>query len=140
MASVPTLRASPRISSKIHTLFDCIPDSVYHPLVTRDRGKRLFVLKGEIKTPPMSKDARGETGWLLRHLQEGETLGMPHFRPMPGIGQNCHELRVNDKHASWRVVYYVAPSELTSLIPQRILSFRARLLAGKSAVLTDGRY
>ncbi len=39
---------------------------------------------------------------LLRDLQEGESLGMPHSRPMPGIGPRCHELRVNDENKTWR--------------------------------------
>jgi phage-related protein len=83
--------------------------------VTRDRGKALYILKGEIKTPPMSEAARIETGWLLRRLQKGESLGMPHSRPMPGIGQNCHELRVNDENESWRVIYWVSRDGVTVL-------------------------
>jgi hypothetical protein len=35
-------------------------------------GKELFILSGEIKTPPLSRDARREAGFLLRMLQEGE--------------------------------------------------------------------
>jgi len=38
-------------------------------------------LKGEIKTPPFSADARIEAGYLLRRLQEGERLGLPQSRP-----------------------------------------------------------
>jgi hypothetical protein len=59
-------------------------------------GKSLMVLKGEIQTPPLSEAARRETGFLLRRLQQGENLGLPHSRPMPVIGLRCHELRVND--------------------------------------------
>jgi hypothetical protein len=43
-------------------------------------------LKGEIKTPPFSATARSEAGFLLRRLQQGEGLSLPHSRPMPGIG------------------------------------------------------
>jgi len=32
---------------------------------------------------------------------------MPHSRPMPSIGSRCHELRVRDESASWRLVYRV---------------------------------
>ena len=67
--------------------------------------KPLVWLHGEVRTPPMSADARLETGVLLRRLQLGESLGLPHSRPMPSIGVRCHELRVVDKEASWRVVY-----------------------------------
>ena len=68
-------------------------------------GKSLMVLKGEIKTPPMSAAARRETGFLLRRLQQGEHLGLPHSRPMPDIGSRGHELRVNDANKTWRVIY-----------------------------------
>ena len=64
-------------------------------------------LHGEIQTPPFSPEARVEAGVLLRRLQEGETLGMPHSRPMPSIGFRCHELRVRDVDANWRVIYRV---------------------------------
>ncbi|MGA7501729.1 MAG: hypothetical protein WBX00_33775 [Isosphaeraceae bacterium] len=56
--------------------------------------KPLAWLQGEIKTPPFSGAARLEAGMLLRQLQDGESLGMPHLRPMPSIGPRCHELRV----------------------------------------------
>ncbi len=29
---------------------------------------------------------------------------MPHSRPMPSIGPRCHELRINDADATWRVI------------------------------------
>ncbi len=68
-------------------------------------GKPLRWLHGEVKTPPMSLEARREIGALLRDLQEGESLGLPHSRPMPAIGPRCHELRVNDRNKTWRVIY-----------------------------------
>ena len=70
-------------------------------------SKELFVLKGEIKSPPLSREARRETGFLIRALQEGESLSMPHSRPMPEIGARCHELRVTDAGKTWRVVYRI---------------------------------
>jgi len=42
---------------------------------------------------------------LLRQLQDGESLGMPHSRPMPSIGPRCHELQVRDVDQNWRIVY-----------------------------------
>lgn len=62
-------------------------------------------LHGQLKTPPLSRAARIEAGYLLRRLQRGEVLSMPHSRPMPAIGKRCHELRVIDDHATWRMVY-----------------------------------
>ena len=44
---------------------------------------------------------------LLRELQEGEMLSIPHSRPMPGIGAQCHELRVNDENRTWRLLYRI---------------------------------
>jgi len=46
-------------------------------------------------------------GLLLRQLQDGEMLAMPHSRPMPSIGSRCHELRVNDERNTWRLVYRI---------------------------------
>src|SRR3990167_9501831 len=69
--------------------------------------KPLVWLHGEVKTPPFSKEARLEAGFLLRRLQRGEGLSLPVSRPMPGFGRGCHELRVNDARKSWRLVYAV---------------------------------
>lgn len=69
--------------------------------------KPLVWLEGPLSSPPLSTHARREIGFLLRLLQRGETLGMPHSRPMPVIGRRCHELRVPDTNLSWRVVYRV---------------------------------
>ncbi len=68
-------------------------------------NKLVVWLHGEIKTPPFSAEARIEAGCLLRRLQHGESLGLPHARPMPVIGARCHELRVKDKSAEWRIIY-----------------------------------
>jgi phage-related protein len=67
--------------------------------------KPLAWLSGEIKTPPFSGEARFEAGTLLRLLQEGDSLGLPHSRPMPVIGARCNELRIRDENRSWRIVY-----------------------------------
>lgn len=65
--------------------------------------KPLVWLEGEVKSPPFSAEARLEAGFLLRRLQGA----MPHSRPMPTIGGGCHELRIVDQGATWRIVYYV---------------------------------
>jgi len=67
--------------------------------------KPLVWLRGEVKTPPFSTTARLEAGLLLRRLQRGERLSMPHSRPMPSIGPRCHELRIVDENLTWRIVY-----------------------------------
>ena len=71
------------------------------------QDKPLIWLAGEIKTPPLSKEARLEAGYLLRQLQQGIKLGLPHSRPMGIIGKRCHELRINDEGATWRIVYRI---------------------------------
>jgi phage-related protein len=67
--------------------------------------KPLVWLHGEIKTPPFAMEARIEAGTLLRFLQSGASIGMPHSRPMPSIGKRCHELRIPDEDATWRIIY-----------------------------------
>src|SRR5699024_541768 len=62
---------------------------------------------GEVNTPPFSAEARMEAGFLLRRLQQGKNIELPHSRPMPSIGKTCHELRINDKNKTWRIVYYI---------------------------------
>ena len=69
--------------------------------------KPLVWLSGEVKTPPFSSDARIEAGFLLRKLQQGESLSLPQSRPMPGIGSRCHELRINDEDKTWRIIYRI---------------------------------
>ena len=69
--------------------------------------KPIVWLHSEVKTPPFSKTARLEAGFLLRKLQLGEMLAMPHSRPMPSIGSNCHELRIGDKNLTWRIIYRI---------------------------------
>lgn len=71
------------------------------------QDRPLVWLRGEIKTPPFSHEARLEAGVLLRRVQMGETLPLPHSRPMSTIGPRCHELRVKDQHHDWRIVYRV---------------------------------
>ncbi len=58
----------------------------------RKADKPLLWLHGEVKTPPFSSAARIEAGVLLRRLQRGEAIALPHSRPMPDIGKACHEL------------------------------------------------
>ncbi|AFZ10363.1 type II toxin-antitoxin system RelE/ParE family toxin [Microcoleus sp. F10-C6] len=72
-------------------------------------SKPLVWLSGEVKTPPFSTDARIQAGFLLRKLQDGESLSMPFSRPMPSIGAHCHEIRLADSQASkdWRIIYRI---------------------------------
>jgi phage-related protein len=106
------------------------------------REKVLVGLGGEVKTPPLSSEARVEAGVLLRRLQRGERLSMPHSRPRPIIGPRCHELRVQDEKAAWRLVYFIEGDAVaildvfekkTSKTPERVVeTCRRRLKAYKA--------
>jgi phage-related protein len=108
-------------------------------------GDRVVVwLEGGVKTPPFSRQARLEAGVLLRRLQSGEMLGMPHSRPMTSIGRRCHELRIQDVQATWRIVYRLDHDAVvvldvfrkeTQRTPQRVIdACRARLRRYDEAV------
>lgn len=93
-------------------------------------GKPLRWIHGEVKTPPVSLEARREIGFLLRELQDGVSLAMPHSKPMTAIGPRCHELRVNDAGKTWRVIYRVDEDAIlilevfekkTSRMPQNVI-------------------
>ena len=43
--------------------------------------------------------------FMLRQLQRGDVLAMPYSRPMPVLGPRCHELRIKDAAANWRIMY-----------------------------------
>jgi phage-related protein len=79
------------------------------------RDKPLVWLKGQVRTPPLSAEARIEAGFLLRRLQRGEVLGLPASRPMPSVGSGCHELRILDVGLNWRLMYYVATDAIVVL-------------------------
>ena len=69
--------------------------------------KPLVWLRGEVKTPPFTQEARIEAGVLLRRVQRRETLSLPHSRPMPDVGAGCHELRIVDRDKTWRIIYRI---------------------------------
>jgi phage-related protein len=100
--------------------------------------KPLVWLHGEVRSPPFSAEARIEAGHMLRLLQKGESLSLPHSRPMPTIGRRVHELRIVDQGSTWRIVYRVDPDAIviaevfakrTRETPQRIVEVCRRRLA-----------
>ena len=72
-------------------------------------------LHGDVKSPPFSAAARIEAGVLLRRLQRGELLALPHSRPMPQIGRGCHELRIIDESRTWRIVHGIQADAIVIL-------------------------
>ena len=108
--------------------------------------KPLVWLHGEVKTPPFSAEARVEAGVLLRRLQRGERLRLPHSRPMPGIGARCHELRIPDADGTWRLVYRLDSdaiviaevfSKKTPATPKHIIEVCQSRLKAYDAVTDD---
>lgn len=71
----------------------------------KKKDKPLVWLHTEVKSPPFLLTARIEAGTLIRQLQQGLLLALPHSRPMPLIGARCHELRINDESKTWRIFY-----------------------------------
>jgi len=116
--------------------------------MARDKSseKPLVWLRGEIKTPPFSSEARTETGFLLRRLQRGDALGLPVSRPMPDIGPNCHELRIVDGTANWRIVYHIAADAVvvldvfakkTAATPKTVMADCGRRLVVFQKIVSD---
>ena len=95
--------------------------------------KPLVWLRGEVKTPPFSQAGR-EAGVLLRQLQGGAKLGLPHSRPMPTIGARCHELRIVDEGATWRIVYRL---DADAVVIVNVFSKKTRQTPGQ--VIADCR-
>jgi phage-related protein len=100
-------------------------------MVVTPNDKPLVWMKTEVKSPPFSKEARLEAGFLLRKLQKGQMLDMPHSRPMPAIGERCYELRIVDVDATWRLIYRVDRdaiviadifSKKTRVMPQSVIT------------------
>jgi hypothetical protein len=86
-------------------------------------GKPLVWLHGQIKTPPLSRSARVQMGYLLRLVQQAVLPGMPHSRWMKRICAARHELRVKDSGVNWRLVYRVdEATELMIEVCQRRLA------------------
>jgi phage-related protein len=107
------------------------------------KHKPLAWLHGEVKTPPFSKEARIEAGYLLRRLQRGDSLSMPHSRPMPAVGARCHELRITDEARIWRVIYRIDAdaviiaevfSKTTSKTPKSVIDVCKRRLSDYDSV------
>jgi phage-related protein len=108
--------------------------------------KPLVWLHGEVKTPPFSAEARVEAGVLLRRLQQGERLSLPHSRPIPSIGPRCHELRIPDADATWRIMYRLDPdaiiivgvfSKKTQATPKHVIETCRGRLKAYDAVTDD---
>ena len=107
------------------------------------KDKPLVWLHGEVTTPPLTREGRIEAGFLLRRLQRGDRVGMPHSRPMPSIGKRCHELRILDEDQTWRIVCRIDSdaivildvfSKKTAQTPRRVIDACRRRLSVYDAI------
>ena len=101
--------------------------------------KPLVWLRGGVKTPPFGPEARVEAGFLLRRLQRGVRIGLPHSRPMLVIGLGCHELRIVDGSVNWRIMYHIAPDAIVILdvFPKKTAATPKSVIAECRKRLTD---
>ena len=72
-----------------------------------DADKEVVWLSGKPESPPFSEEAQDWAGYLIRQLQHGDLLSMPHSRTMSEIGKRCHELRIPDGDKDWRIMYRI---------------------------------
>jgi phage-related protein len=110
--------------------------------------KPLAWLHGEIKTPPFTAEGRQEAGMLLRLLQNGKRLGMPHAESLPDVGLRCGALRIRDVQHNWRIMYRIdtdavlildvypkktrrIPDEVVERCQQRLRQYDATVKAAK---------
>jgi phage-related protein len=112
----------------------------------KDAHKPLVWLHGEVKTPPLSASARIEAGVLLRKLQRGELLSLPHSRPLVAVGKQCHELRIVDQESAWRIIYRLDPDAVvilevfnkkTRITPKSIIETCKRRLREYDAIVGE---
>lgn len=106
--------------------------------------KPVVWLHGEVKTPPFTAEGRREAGYLLRLLQEGESVGMPQAEPLPILGRRCGALRVRDGGHNWRIVYRLDADAVlvvdvypkkTRTIPQEVINLCKKLLKDYGDIL-----
>lgn len=53
------------------------------------------------------KEVRNALGYLLHRLQRGDTLDMPHSKPMPAVAKGAYELRTKAAPGAYRAFYYL---------------------------------
>jgi phage-related protein len=72
---------------------------------------------------------------------------MPHSRPMPSVGPQCHELRVRDAGSNWRIIYRIDREEIlivdvfaktTQQTPRSVIETCRRRLAICDAATGEG--
>ena len=101
--------------------------------------KEVIWLHSEIKAPPFSEKAQEKAGFLLRRLQQGKPLTLPHSRPMPSLGSRCHELRIRDEDLYWRIVYRIDEEAIlvVDVFPKKTEATPLNIISSCRKRLTD---
>lgn len=75
-------------------------------------------------------------------------MEFPASRPMPDIGPNCHELRIDDGGVTWRIPYHIDADAIVILevfekksrtTPKRVLETCKRRLRRYQQVMRENR-
>ena len=104
-----------------------------------ENRRPLVWLHGAVKTPPFTAAARLEAGVLLRRLQRGDKVALPHVRPMPVLGARCAELRIPDTTVTGRILYRVDPDAvvIAAVFAKKTQATPATILATAKARLRN---
>src|SRR5690606_24238146 len=70
-----------------------VPNMIHFPS-WRFMNKIVWDKKALKEVQNFPETIRKELGYYLFKLQKGESLAMPHSKPMPSVGKGCYELRV----------------------------------------------
>ena len=104
-----------------------------------ENRRPLVWLHGAVKTRPFTAAARLEAGVLLRRMQRGDKMGLPHVRPMPVLGARCAELRIPDATVTWRILYRLDTDAvvIAAVFAKKTQATPATVLATAKARLRD---
>jgi phage-related protein len=70
--------------------------------------------RGDRKPSPFNRGEK-RSGVSYSSVTTWQFASLPESRPMPSIGQRCHEFRISDVSATWRIVYRIDPDALVLL-------------------------
>lgn len=83
-----------------------------------------------------SQKALGATGFQLDKVQNGEDAD--DWKPMPGVGNGVHEIRVRDESGAFRLMYVAKFSEAVYVL--HAFQKTTRKTARRDLVLAKDRY
>ena len=57
------------------------------------------------KNTPFLKSCTTRSWVVVKEVTARGQDSLPQSRPMPTVGKQCHELRINDEDLTWRILY-----------------------------------